>query len=349
MTPSEGTKWFSAIAGLSSLVCTCAATIVHSLANSIGLIGLIFGTAATLTMSLILSDQAYALSQKVRNSLNESYISNLEQYGLNTHQHRLRYLQHGFDPAETVKEKKAATGEGKNNGLKEDANLLAKTTYLFKRVPTLAALFGEVVTFQSLSTILNVCFVRQLKETMPIDTDRASFTGSFYAYINGSSGLMQFFVLPLARKYLEPKWAYKCMPLVLLPFLGYLNWTALSGSLISDKALMLTAAAFFSLKTLDYSIRNVVNEMVYQPLDFESRYLGKEVIGVFANRFGKSGMSIVLSLATASFSVGVPQLSQASLVTASFWMGSSWWLSKFLVSNKEAEEKVQERRRTKDD
>lgn len=78
MTPSEGTKWFSAIAGLSSLVCTCAATIVRSLANSIGLIGLIFGTAATLTMSLILSDQAYALSQKVRNSLNESYISNLE-------------------------------------------------------------------------------------------------------------------------------------------------------------------------------------------------------------------------------------------------------------------------------
>jgi ATP/ADP translocase len=233
--------------------------------------------------------------------------------------------------------------------LSEDANLVTKTAYLFKRVPTLAALFGEVVTFQSLSTILNVCFVRQLKETMPIDTDRASFTGKFYAWINGSSGLMQFFVLPLARKYLEPKWAYKIMPLALLPLLGYLNWAALSTSLVSDRTLMLTTAAFFSLKTLDYSIRNVVNEMVYQPLDFESRYLGKEVIGVFANRFGKSGMSILISLASSSFSVGVPQLSQAGLVTASFWGTSSWWLSTFLVSNKEAEKRVQERQRTKDE
>ena len=255
--------------------------------------------------------------------------------------------QHGFDPAESIREKQEKKKvEGPKDGeLKEDASLLTKTAFLFRRVPTLAALFGEVVSFQSLSTILNVCFVRQLKESMPLDTDRASFTGQFYALVNGSSGLLQFFVFPLARKYLEPKMAYKVMPVLLLPFLACANWASLGASTVTNRALMVTAAAFFSLKTLDYSVRNVVNEMVYQPLDFESRYLGKEVIGVFANRFGKSGMSLLLSIATASFSVGVAQLSQLSLVTSGVWMASSWWLSGHLVSNKEAERRVQERRK----
>jgi ATP/ADP translocase len=342
MTPSEGAKWFSAIAGLSSLVCTCAATIVHTLAHHIGLLGLIGGTCVTLTISLLLADQAYALSEKV----SELWLSSLERVNSETHSY-ISVNQHGFDPAESIRKKQEnkKAESPKDGELKEDASLVTKTTFLFRRVPTLAALFGEVVSFQSLSTILNVCFVRQLKETMPLDTDRASFTGRFYALVNGSSGLMHFFVLPLARKYVEPKLAYKVMPMILLPFLACVNWASLGASTVTNRALMVTAAAFFSLKTLDYSVRNVVNEMVYQPLDFESRYLGKEVIGVFANRFGKSGMSLLLSLATASFSVGVAQLSQFSLVTASVWMASSWWLSGHLVSNKEAERQVQERRK----
>jgi ATP/ADP translocase len=340
MTPSEGTKWFAAIAGLSSLVCTCTATIVHTLALHIGLLGLIGGTCVTLTISLLLADQAYAISEKV---------SELWLRRWNPSKAKLTpAYQHGFDPAESIREKQEKKkAEGPKDGeLKEDASLVTKTAFLFRRVPTLAALFGEVVSFQSLSTILNVCFVRQLKEAMPLDTDRASFTGRFYALVNGSSGLLQFFVLPLARKYLEPKLAYKVMPMVLLPFLVCANWASLGASTVTNRALMVTTAAFFSLKTLDYSIRNVINEMVYQPLDFESRYLGKEVIGVFANRFGKSGMSLLLTIATASFSVGVAQLSQFSLVTASVWTASSWWLSGHLVSNKEAEQRVQERRKS---
>ena len=173
---------------------------------------------------------------------------------------------------------------------------------------------------------------------MPIDTDRASFSGRFYAYINGTSGLMQFFILPLARKYLEPKWVYRVMPLLLLPWLIH--------SSLQASTLWMSAAALFSLKTLDYSLRNVVNEMVYQPLDFESRYLGKEVIGVFANRFGKSGMSLILSVITAQFAgIGVSQLSQLSVLVASIWTSCSFWLSKNVVTNIEAEQKVTERQK----
>jgi ATP/ADP translocase len=252
-------------------------------------------------------------------------------------------LQHGFDPAKTMRDKQVKKEQEKTNSnskTTDDSSLISKTTRLFREVPTLAALFGEVVCFQSLSTILNVCFVRQLKLSIPLDTARASYMGRFYAYVNGSAGLMHFCVLPLARRFLEPKWVYKFMPLLLFPLLAYLNIVD-----TNQTALLVTSAAFFSLKTLDYSLRYVANEMIYQPLDFESRYLGKEVIGVFANRFGKSGMSLLLSLATASFAVGVKELSQFSLVAASLWTTSSWWLSRYLPSNEEAERQVQERLR----
>jgi ATP/ADP translocase len=74
--------------------------------------------------------------------------------------------------------------------------------------------------------------------------------------------------------------------------------------------------------------------------------LGKEIIGVFANRFGKSGMSLILSIITAQFAgVGVPQLSQLSVFVATMWTSCSFWLSHNVVSNKEAEEKVKERQK----
>jgi hypothetical protein len=65
MTPSEGTKWFSTIAGVSSLVCTGTATLVQSLAHDVGLLGLLGGTILTLCGSLALADRAYAISEKV--------------------------------------------------------------------------------------------------------------------------------------------------------------------------------------------------------------------------------------------------------------------------------------------
>jgi ATP/ADP translocase len=79
---------------------------------------------------------------------------------------------------------------------------------------------------------------------------------------------------------------------------------------------------------------------------YRSRYLGKEVIGVFANRFGKSGMSLILSVISAQFAgVGVPQLSQLSVVVATVWTSCSWWLSNNVVTNQEAEQKVKERQK----
>jgi ATP/ADP translocase len=321
MTPTEGTRWFTFIAGWSSLVCTLTASSVQTIADrSHGLVLLMFMTCATLGLSMLCADKAYQLSS-----------------------------EHGFDPSRELQEKqskkdikkkiaKARDAETNNN---EEESLLAKTGRMFRTSPTLVGLFGEVITFQSLSTVLNVCFVRQLKEAIPIDGDRAAFTGQFYAGVNGISSMMQFFVLPLLRKYLEPKWVYRFLPMFLMPLLTYAAIVPTSAS----NGLMIATLAFFALKSADYSIRGVATELVYQPLDFDARYLGKEVIGVFANRFGKSGTSMILSGLTGLglMAKSTRPMSQLAVGVGCLWSACSIYLSGHVVTNRQAEEQVQQR------
>merc|ERR1712157_131365 len=89
----------------------------------------------------------------------------------------------------------------------------------------------------------------------------------------------------------------------------------------NNSSLLIASIPFFLVKLIDYSFRGVLNEMVYLPLDFESRYLGKEIVGVLASRFGKSGMSIVLFFFTMFFSMqyGLRTLSFISTFMAFLW------------------------------
>ena len=318
MTPTEGTRWFTFIAGLSSLVCTLTASSVKTIADrSYGLVLLVFMTCATLGLSLLCADAAYQLSS-----------------------------DHGFDPSQELQKKQSKKDSEKQTSktdpeTNDDESLLAKTGRMFRTSPTLAGLFGEVITFQSLSTVLNVCFVRQLKESIPIDGDRAAFTGQFYAGVNGISGFMQFFLLPLLRKYLEPQWVYRFLPMVLMPLLTYAAIIPASAS----NGLMIATISFFALKSADYSIRGVATELVYQPLDFDARYLGKEVIGVFANRFGKSGTSMILSGLTGFglMAKSTRPMSQLAVGVGGLWSVCSIYLSTYVVTNRQAEEQVQKR------
>lgn len=74
------------------------------------------------------------------------------------------------------------------------------------------------------------------------------------------------------------------------------------------------------------------------PLDYESRYVGKEVIGVFGYRFGKSGMSLALSALTYCFgNLGVQQLSQLTTLGALGWFVTAYRLSNVVPTKAEAE------------
>lgn len=254
LTPDEGSRWFPALAGFSSVVCSVTSSLVPFILPHSGILGLMALTSVTLLGCGILGDIAYKISQK-----------------------------HGFDPAKQMQEqqqskhaKEADTNEGR----------IGKAISLFRRVPTLSVLFLEVISFQSLSTILNVAFIQTLKQQIPDDVTRAGYSGRFYGLVNAVSAALQFLVLPLCMKYAEPAWIWRLMPVVPLAFCGLQVSQATS-------SLFLVAGAVFLCKTIDYSIRSVVYPMVYQPLDFESRFMGKEVIGVFGSRFGKSGMSLM--------------------------------------------------------
>ena len=94
---------------------------------------------------------------------------------------------------------------------------------------------------------------------------------------------------------------------------------------------------------MDYSLRNVLAELVYVPLDFDSRYMGKEIIAVFANRFGKSGMAVILSFL--QFSMGTRTGNSQVLIGMALVVSLGWWiscisLSSRLMSQVEAERAV---------
>ena len=78
----------------------------------------------------------------------------------------------------------------------------------------------------------------------------------------------------------------------------------------SSSFLLFWAVTAFALaKIMDYPTRSVVFPMAFQPLDFESRYMGKGVIGVLGSRIGnKVGNVSLVSTYEQTFSDQLPQM-----------------------------------------
>jgi ATP/ADP translocase len=174
--------------------------------------------------------------------------------------------------------------------------------------------------------------VTRLKDAVTDDAKRASWTGNFYASVNGLSTIFQFLIMPRLSQRMEPKTLWRLMPLLplLCAIAQFFPTSAFTNSLpisSSSSALYLIAISFLTAKTVDYSMRNVLAEMAYVPLPFEARYKGKEVIAVFANRFGKSGMALILSglhFTSSSSSAWLPGM---TLLVTLGWFSSAIGLS----------------------
>jgi ATP/ADP translocase len=52
--------------------------------------------------------------------------------------------------------------------------------------------------------------------------------------------------------------------------------------------------AFFIFKVFDYSLFRGAKELIYMPLDFDSRYRAKEIIDVLGYRTGKGGSALAV-------------------------------------------------------
>lgn len=301
------TVWFAPIAGLGSIASTVAGLCVEPLVAAYGLTGLLWAASVFLLVSSLASDTAYRIS-----------------------------LTHLFEPSrhdfKTPGAEKAAVSHS-------PASLADTSLRLFARVPVLAHLCAEVLTCQSVSSIINFLFVLKVKECIPNDQQRASWTGLCYAWINGISGILQFCVVPFwMRRYSrsqpqppppqrespQQQSLWLLMPLTMMVSATLMIYEA------ENLTLLLVTATFSLHKVLEYSVRGVVVEMLYMSLDYESRFFGKEVIGLFVDRLGKSSTAVVLSVVTNVFGQS-PELDkafvQALSVSSLMWLFASYPLA----------------------
>eukprot|EP00956_Cyclotella_meneghiniana_P032081 scaffold86517_cov72-Cyclotella_meneghiniana.AAC.2 len=292
-TPSQAGTYYSYVAGISSIASMIAGASVSRIVTWTGVPGLLGVASFALLGTMILASKAYLLAEN-----------------------------YGFDPSLEIQrkteEKKTASKQSNSEEKETKSNILLQIkegSSLFRRVPVLAALFFETITFQSLCTVLNTSLVTQLKNAVPDDPSRAAWTGRFYGATNGLSTLFQFLIMPtLSQRVLSTTTVFS----------AFTSWSALP--------LYLVAFSFFAAKKL-----------VYVPLDFDSRYMGKEIIAVFANRFGKSGMAVILSFL--QFSMGARTGNSQLLIGMALVVSLGWWiscisLSSRLMSQVEAERAV---------
>lgn len=286
---NQGAKYFASIAGVSSLASTVAASLVSKVVNTIGLSGLLFGASASLIVTIPLSNLAYLISSK-----------------------------HNFDPSDELNKTK-----GKKSDL--DASwkgTLVKAQALFQDVPILGKLFIEVISFQTLMAVINLCFITRLKHEITDDSERAAYTGQLYALVNGISALFQFVLLPNILQKVPLAWILRLMPI--LPII-----CIFVSCFQREPSLAIVAFTLLATKTMEYSTRNVVNEMIYIGLDFNSRYLGKEIVGAFGTKLGKSIISLVLSLLPYYFG-DIPEF---NLIVMAAVAALNWLISAFTLSS----------------
>ena len=275
-------------------------TAVSFLTERLNLSGTLACTGLALILSMFATGKAYSIAEK-----------------------------NGFCPQ--PRSRKADLTKKGRKGADHQGGLVSKARSLFKRVPVLKALFCEIIASQSLATLLNVCFVASVGATIPDDTVRAGWVGNFYALINVFSMSLQFAVLPLLMQYIEPKDLWRFTPLISL---GFTTFQAFQ----KNPTLYAISASLLVMKVSEYSARRMLDEMVYVPLDFESRFLGKEIIGVFGYRFGKSCISLSLSAVTSILGqLDLQSLSVLADLAAITWAKTAWNLSSLVPTKKEAQ------------
>mmetsp|Transcript_29492 Transcript_29492/g.43557 ORF Transcript_29492/g.43557 Transcript_29492/m.43557 type:complete len:497 (+) Transcript_29492:175-1665(+) len=298
LNPEQSSRWFAPISGLTSITSAVAGMNVSLIVSKLGLAGAIFGTGFMMVLSLIAASRAYAISDKF-----------------------------GFNPSHEESGEKSKVSKSQ---VTQHDGLLTKASKLFRRVPTLWALFLEVLASQGLAALLNVIFVAKLSSAIPNDQDRAGWMGKFFALINVITMVLQFGLLPNLMQVLEPKFLWRVLPIIMIGITA-------TQSMKFDPSLSVVAASLLTMKTLEYSARRMLDEMVYVPLDFESRYVGKEVVGVLAYRLGKSGMSLSLSALTALFgNFGLQELSLLATGASVLWCKTTWDLSNLVPTKQEA-------------
>ena len=177
-----------------------------------------------------------------------------------------------------------------------------------------------VVLMQLSTTIMEFQFNTFLHLKLPIQDVRTQFYGKLWATINTCKLSLQFFATFL-----------------LIHFLGFYNshfvvpGVLLCNSILAlyNPSFVIMTYSFGVIKTFDYSIFNIIKEMLYVPLKAEEKFKAKAIIDVFSYRSAKALASLfVVGMQLISPLHWPVALSWLSFIIFSVWIGTLLFLTK---------------------
>ena len=170
-----------------------------------------------------------------------------------------------------------------NRNLKIASHKTTQGLKLIRSSTSLKFILLIVILMQLSTTIMDYQFNTFLHQKFPMQDLRTQFYGRLWAVINTCKLCLQFFATFLLVQFLGLRNSHFVVPGVLL-----LNATL---SLFNPSFSMITYS-FGVIKTFDYSIFNIIKEMLYVPLKTDEKFKAKAIIDVFAYRSAKALASL---------------------------------------------------------
>ncbi len=173
----------------------------------------------------------------------------------------------------------------------------------------LASIAVVVGLGQVMVAALDVVFHQELEQAIVGLDARSAYEGRFWGWVNGGSMVLQL-LAPLLLK---------VMSIPLLHLLIPLTHLVAVGAMMAFGGLFAAAAAFSWFKVVDYSVFRSCKEVLYVPLDFDSRYRAKMVIDMVIYRASKGGAALLLSILSGMQAIAARLLPVSALIAASVW------------------------------
>ena len=180
---------------------------------------------------------------------------------------------------------------------------------LFFKNPYLITIAGLVTMDQIVVATLDVSFHHTLSTAFLSQDHLSSFEGRFWSWVNGGSLFLQL-ITPSILKVVDIRWIHLFIPLTQLLTIG---------STLIYPTLITSSIAFAWIKIVDYSIFKASKEILYIPLDFDSRYKAKLLIDMVIYRATKGLTGLSFSLITKLVLKVAPILSPIALISSILW------------------------------
>ena len=177
-----------------------------------------------------------------------------------------------------------------------------------------------VVFMQVSSAIIDYQFSSFLEKEIPFKDLRTAYSGKVFLWISIVKIAFQFVATTLLIHFMGLRQSHFTIPLVLLgnalltyimPLFGVITY------------------AFGTIKSFEYSIFNIVKEMLYIPLKVEEKFKAKAVIDIFAYRSSR-GLAALLIIALQIFALDPISrwISGAAILIFTTWLATVFLLYK---------------------